>query len=102
MKIIDIIYPYFTLQWAGLPFEVKEERLGTTRYYSPSNTERDKTALHFLTEKYDAETIQALIIATIDSFEDEMRIILNEHDYDVDEYANMTFSERYIKHMTGH
>lgn len=102
MRILDIIYPYFTLEYAGMPFEVKEERIGTTRYYQVTRPDRDKTPLHFLAERYDAETIQTLIIACVDSFEDEMRIILNEHDYDVDEYANMSFSEKYIKHMTGH
>jgi hypothetical protein len=102
MKILDIIYPYFTLQFAGLPFEVKEERLGTTRWYTPTNPERDKTPLHFLTERYDAETIQALIMVCVDSFEEEMRIILNEHDQDEAEYQTMSYSERYIKHMVGH
>jgi hypothetical protein len=102
MKILDIIYPYFTLSFAGLPFEVKEERLGTTRWYTPTNPERDKTPLHFLTERYDAETIQALIMVCVDSFEEEMRIILNEHDQDEAEYQTMSYSERYIKHMVGH
>ena len=102
MKILDITYPYFTLQWAGMPFEVQEERLGSTRWYTPTNPERDKTPLHFLTERYDAETIQALIMVCVDSFEQEMRIILDDLDKDRHEYENATFSERYIIHMVGH
>jgi hypothetical protein len=43
-----------------------------------------------------------LIMVCVDSFEEEMRIILNEHDQDEAEYQTMSYSERYIKHMVGH
>lgn len=98
MKILDIIYPYFTLEHDGQPFEVKEIVLNNVRFYEPSNVDRDLSALTNLIQCYDGDTIQAMIRNTVEAFEDEMALVLNGLDVESD----LTYSERYILNMEGH
>lgn len=98
MKILDIIYPYFTFEHDGAPFEVKEIVLDNGRFYEPSNINRDLYALESLIKAYDGDTIQTMIRATVEAFEDEMALVLNTLDVEGD----LTYSERYILNMEGH
>lgn len=98
MKILDIIYPYFTLEHDGQPFEVREIVLESIRFYEPSNIDRDLYALESLIRAYDGDTIQAMIRSTVEKFEDEMALVLNGLDVESD----LTYSERYILNMEGH
>jgi hypothetical protein len=102
MRILDIVYPYFTLEFCGFTFEVRETTLGCGHYYEPTNPQRDKTALWMLSENYAAVEIQTKILTTIKQFESEMDAILSEHDSAIAEYQDGTYSTRYIMHMEGH
>ena len=98
MKILDIVYPYFTLEHDGQAFQVKEIIFGGERFYDPSNIENDFLALKNLINTYDGETIQTIIRNTIVSFENEMNCTLAALDVEKD----LTYSERYILSMEGH